>query len=261
MGCAWQSAVGADLLATNATAQIVAVNPDDCSITLKEPVQWDLSYPVFADGHQLDVIHADHNSIWLENNEFLAPGMTVTQTKCSGTIPELHAASVDTWKERWLRHVDVPLERWQCILQFARSYLPQSEFSWAPCRVAELQEIIHRKRVKTSSGLDGVSVHDLKHMPSAALQNFCDVFAEAERTGAWPSQMINGRVACLPKVAEPKSALDFRHVTILGVLYRCWGSYHAMHALRAIDGALPTTLFGSRPGCFASQVWAQLMEH
>ena len=71
--------------------------------------------------------------------------------------------------------------------------------------------------------------------------------------------MINGRVTCLPKVAEPRSTLGFRPITILGVLYRCWGSYHARCALRQLDGILPISLFGSRPGCFAAQVWTSLL--
>lgn len=250
---------GAALLAKSIRATINHVCAEDCCITFDEPVEWQLSKPVFSGGKQLSIIHADHDCMWLETVDFLEPGMPVVQTLCSGSVPELHDAFVNTWRARWLRHLDVPLARWQAILSFARSHLPKGGFTWAPCGVTELKNAIKNKRATTSCGLDGVSVSDLKHMPVCALHNFCAIFAEAESTGHWPPQMINGRVACLPKIADPKTALDFRPITILGLLYRCWGSYHAKQALRAIDGALPPTLFGSRPGCFASQVWAQLM--
>ena len=251
--------VGADLLARSETASIIDVCQRDCCLTLSAPVEWNLSIPMFANGRQLQVIHADHDCLWLESIEGLVPGMVVAQTQCAGTIPELHEAFVNAWRKRWLRHADVPPDRWRTIIQFAQDHLPRGQFSWPSCGVVELKTAIKHKRSSTSSGLDGVSVQDLKQMPDAALGNFCRIFHEAETTGLWPSQMINGRVACLPKVAEPKSALDFRPITILGLLYRCWGSHHARHALRAVDHVLPPTLFGSRPGCFASQVWAQLM--
>ena len=251
------SLVGADLLASSLTTKVFEVNPDDCSITLNDPIAWDLRFPIFAGGSKLDVIFSDHDC--LEHIEGIAPGMTVTQTQCSGTIPEMHDAFVATWKERWLRHIDVPCERWTAILQFARDHLPKNRFELPSCTAHDLRAIIQKKHSKTSCGLDGVSVCDIKRMPTAALANFCSIFEHAERTGEWPSQMINGRVACIPKVDIPKTVLDFRPITILGVLYRCWGSHHAKNALRAVDGVLPPTLFGSRPGCFASQVWAQLM--
>ena len=253
------SLVGADLLASSLDTQVLAVNPGECSITLKDPITWNLNLPIFAGGQNLEVIFADHDCIWLETVDSLGPGMTVTQTQCSGTIPEMHEAFVATWKERWLRHIDVPLERWNTIIQFARDRLPQNRFDLPPCGAHELRAVIQKKHNKTSCGLDGVSVCDIKRMPPVVLANFCSIFADAEQTGEWPSQMINGRVACIPKIDVPKTVLDFRPITILGVLYRCWGSHHARNALRAIDGVLPPTLFGSRPGCFASQVWAQLM--
>ena len=253
------SPCGADLLARSEMATILQVCPEDSCIVLQDPVQWDVSCPIFAGGHQLEVIHAEHDCIWVESVDPFEPGMVVAQTKCSGSISELHAAFVKTWRSRWLRHLDVPLDRWKTIIEFARQHLPKGQLEWPSCGVSELRQVITHKKITTSSGLDGVSVQDLKRMPDAALKNFCDIFREAETTGLWPSQMINGRVACLPKVEEPQSALDFRPITILGILYRCWGSYHARHALRALDQVLPPTLFGSRPGCFASQVWAQLM--
>ena len=42
-------------------------------------------------------------------------------------------------------------------------------------------------------------------------------------------------------------------------IYRCWSSFHARRALVHLDEVLPETLFGSRPGRHATQIWAKLL--
>ena len=122
-----------------------------------------------------------------------------------------------------------------------------------------LKHSIAQKRTNTTAGLDGVTLQDLKAMPTNALQNFVAMFHHAEANGAWPSQVVAGRVSCLAKTDDPKHVLDFRPITVLGLLYRCWSSYNAKNAIRCLDECLPEGLFGSRPQCFAGQVWSQLL--
>ena len=85
------------------------------------------------------------------------------------------------------------------------------------------------------------------------------MFRHAESEGDWPTQVVAGRVTCLPKKPEPGDAMDFRPITVLGLLYRCWGTFQARHAIRILDGVLPLGLFGSRPHCYAGQVWSHLL--
>ena len=85
------------------------------------------------------------------------------------------------------------------------------------------------------------------------------MFHTAEATGCWPPQVIAGRVTCLPKTEQPQEALDFRPITVFGLLYRCWGTYHARNAIRALDSDLPTGLYGSRPHRHAGQLWYHLL--
>ena len=63
----------------------------------------------------------------------------------------------------------------------------------------------------------------------------------------------------MPKKAEPRDALDFRPITVLGLLYRCWGTFYARQAIQFLDPLLPPGLFGSRPSCYAGQIWSQLL--
>ena len=162
-------------------------------------------------------------------------------------------------KQMWERHVDVPQSRWQTILDFARQHLPRRTLDWPLLDVEALSACISQKRLTTSGGLDGVSLRDLRALPHAALNNFISMFQHAEQTGLWPTQVVAGKVSCLAKTECPRQALDFRPITVLGLLYRCWGTFHARHAIRALDPVLPVGLFGSRPQCHAGQIWSQLL--
>ena len=63
------------------------------------------------------------------------------------------------------------------------------------------------------------------------------MFREAEVTGDWPGQLLQGKVVCLAKTEHPSSVGDYRPITILGMLYRVWSSYQAQNAIRALGPA------------------------
>ena len=119
--------------------------------------------------------------------------------------------------------------------------------------------MISTKKATSAGGLDGVSVADLRSLPREALQNICSMFREIEATGSWPSQMLLGKVACLAKVEDPRTVMDYRPITVLGMLYRVWGSFYSHTIMKHLTAVLPDTLYGSRPACFAGQVWSQLL--
>ena len=100
-----------------------------------------------------------------------------------------------------MRHVNVPPQRWQTILSFARAHIAPGHFAWEPMEVSELFDVIHNKKAGTSAGLMGSPCRTLKRMPKQVLQAFCDIFASAECDGRWPSQLVDGKVVSLAKVA------------------------------------------------------------
>ena len=250
---------GINVLLKPQQARVEQVHPETLEIVLDKPVAFDLNKPVFCAGAQLDIIHADMDALWVSNVEHIEVGSTVSQMSCIGTDEELFTMFLDTWKKMWDRHRDVSPERWNSILQFARDKLRGQPLTWPAIDVNALAYCIQHKRKTTSGGMDGVSLQDLQALPLGALQNFISMFEQAEATGLWPAQVIAGRVSCLAKTAEPQHALDFRPITIFSILYRCWGTFHARHAIRAIDHCLPLGLFGSRPQRYAGQIWSQLL--
>ena len=254
-----RAARGVDVLLQTHSARVSALCVDDSSVVLDKPQQFDPSHSIYCDGNLLKVIYAEADCIWVESLQGLKVGSLVTQTVGRGTDEELFHLFLSAWATMWDRHRNVSPERWRIIVEFAQRVLPQGHFAWPSLDVDSLSLCISQKKPTTTGGLDGVSIGDLKAMPTSALHNFVAMFTHAENTGDWPMQVVAGRVTCLPKTPTPEHALDFRPITVLGLLYRCWGTYHAKRAIRTLDPVLPTGLFGSRPSCFAGQVWSHLL--
>jgi len=250
---------GVDLLLHQAPYKILEVRHDDCSIVLDRPADFVSDQPIVSQGRPFSVIHAEHDGLWVDDVSTVKPGDLVTQLASKGTHEELSQMFLNTWKSMWERHTNVPVERWTIILDFARQHLPRRQFQLPVIDVSSLTECLAHKKATTTGGLDGVSLSDLKAMPPDALRNFVDMFHHAEATGHWPPQVVAGRVSCLAKTTHPSRVLDFRPITVLGLLYRCWGTFHARHIIRALDEILPTGLYGSRPHRYAGQVWSHLL--
>ena len=250
---------GVDVLVCAKTTQVQEVRQDDQSLVTEDPVDFAIDKPLFCNGRELDVIHHEHDCMWVQDVESIEVGMPISQPLFLGAQHELFETFLHAWKDMWGRHSNVPAERWFTILEFARRHLPRQQFHWSPLNEDSLRHCINHKKSTTTAGLDGVTLHDLKAMPVNALQNFVAMFHHAESTGEWPTQVVAGRVTCIAKTEDPQHALDFRPITVLGLLYRCWGTYNAKNAIRCLDPFLPEGLFGSRPQRFAGQVWSQLL--
>ena len=249
---------GVDYLLQSLTADVVEVR-DDLSVVVDPPQQWSPDHPVMCQGRSFRIIHAEDDCLWLDQVDHIAAGMIVSQLRSTGTKQDLERAFVDAWKARWERHRDVPYERWQTILGFAKHHLRPVSMQWPSIDADLFTQIVGRKRRASAGGLDGVTVADLQQMPLNAIEAFCDIFRSAEISGEWPSQLLLGKVVCLAKTDHPSSVGDYRPITILSMLYRIWSSYQAQLAIRALDRSLPDTLYGCRPARFAGQVWSQLL--
>ena len=248
-----------DLLISPLCAHILSVHEADASIVLDKIVPWKDDCPLYCQGIKHAVVISCHDTIWLESVEGLAQGQKVSQTKYTGDVTELCEEFRSVWKARWQRDANVPASRWTTILEFARAKLPTMECPSAPMQVHDLKNVLKTRKSKTARGLDGVSLLDAKALPDPALQAVCDMYGHAQKTGRWADQVVSGRVASLAKTAEPSSAGDYRPITVLGLLYRTWGSFWAKRIIKAMHQILPATLLGSRIGATASQAWFQVL--
>ena len=250
---------GVNVLASNRTAQILEIRAEESAVVLDRPLQLAAECPVFCNGTEVSVIHHEQDCVWVEDLQNFEVGMQVSQPRYVGANQELFDVFVQAWREMWGRHQQVPENKWHDILQFAHTHMLRQSHDWPSLDSVSLSQCITHKKATTSAGLDGVTVQDLRAMPLNALSNFVSMFHHAEATGEWPTLVVAGRVTCLAKNEDPQTPFDFRPITVLGLLFRCWGTYHSKNALRLLDSTLPEGLYGSRPRCFAGQVWSQLL--
>ena len=188
---------GVDILLQPTQATIEDLDVDECKIVLDREVSLAHDKPVLSGGIALDVIHHEGDALWVGDISGVQVGMQISQTRFVGTHDELAREFIDAWKLRWMRHAEVPTERWNAILQFAKTRLPPSQFCWEPMTPGDLTDVIRKKKANTSAGFDGVTLRDLKAVPATILPRFCSLFASAESSGEWPAQLID----CCPKHA------------------------------------------------------------
>ena len=210
-------------------------------------------------GTTLPIVHAEPDRLWLETLGHTAIDAPIVQVQCTGKTDDILRAFEEVWQERWNHHQHVPQSQWNQILRFAHDHLPRNRFQWDSLDADSLAQCLKFKKKKTATGLDGISLLDLRSLPTSALQSLCDFFQVAEVSGAWPTQLLQGRVSPLAKTEHPAKPDDYRPITIFPLLYRCWGTWHARHAIRALDPFLSTGLYGSRPHRHAAQIWTQVL--
>eukprot|EP00435_Cladocopium_sp_Y103_P032743 s118_g8.t1 len=248
-----------DMLVKPSSSKVVEVDHDTCCIHLQHSVQWDVGQPVYTKGHPLSVVHVEDTWMWVEDSSLVEVGATVSQVRLTGDLEELFTLFQDDWSRRWLRHKNVPLSQWREILQFASARLRPVQCTHIVVDERCLAHAIRAKKAKTSKGLDGVTLADMRAAPSGLLHNYCKVYRHATVTGEWPMQLISGRIASLAKCADPAGPADFRPITVFGLGYRLWTSIQCKSLLTELDPLLPSGLFGNRRGCHPAQLWAYLL--
>eukprot|EP00435_Cladocopium_sp_Y103_P068368 s237_g31.t1 len=250
---------GVDILLQPIRAKVAEVDQVESKLVLDQSIELPSDEVLQCKGLPVPVIHHDSDCLWVQSVDGFAVDDVVTSACKVGFIDDLAREFIQAWKSRWMRHLRVPPERWSPIIQFGKQFLPPGRYDWSSLDVPALQHALAAKKPHTSAGMDGVTLLDLKSMTPQLLQCFCDLFTLAASKGTWPNQVVAGRVTCLAKTHMPLSASDFRPITVFGLLYRSWSSHHAKQAIRVLDAVLPDAMYGSRPGCYASQVWARIL--
>ena len=114
------------------------------------------------------------------------------------------------------------------------------------------------KKSRAAVGLDGVAKADLMAMPDALHIRLLSLLHEAERSGQWPVQALNGAIHSLAKRATSEFVGDFRPVTILPLVYRCWGTIRSKEILSHLEKVAPPSMLGHMPKRSAPELWYHL---
>ena len=122
-----------------------------------------------------------------------------------------------------------------------------------------LRQEIARKKLRSATGLDGVSLTDLKAMPVRVLQAHCDIYSEAESRGVWAPSGIGGKGRLLSQNIVSNWCQQLQTDNCPAALcYRLWSGVRSKALLAIIGERSPAFLFGNKPHCQSSFIWTHL---
>lgn len=244
-----------DILLQHRQSQVVEVNHDEQFVRIEPAIRFEHDKTCFIAGQEAWILNADPDIIHLDDVDNIQPGQTIVQAPVTGTLDDLFKAFGDEWSARWNRHADVLPSQWDQIIAFCQHHLPSKHLEPRPITSECIRSELRRKKHRSATGPDGVSLRDLRAMPEPVLEAHASLFQRAETDGQWPEQALVGRVAALAKTANPSLVRDFRPITVLSHCYRLWGGIRSRQLLRHVDSLCPSFLRGNRPGCHAMQLW------
>ena len=238
---------------------VTAVCREECALEIDPPCIFDEDYPILSGGHSLEVIHAEPDKLWVENIHDIQEHTPVIQSQLVGTLPALFEAFHEQWRQRWCRHDLLPNSQWAQIIDFAKHAFPQQNLPHLLVDPALLKAEIHRKKVRTATGLDGVSRNDLLQAPQNVLLSLISCYRRAEDDGSWPQQLLAGAVVSLAKTPQASKVNEYRPITIFGLPYRLWSGLHARYVLDHADSWVDAGVYGNRRGHQAAHMWSSIL--
>lgn len=188
----------------------------------------------------------------------LVVGDTLCTSTLKGTTSEVHDMFCEEWKRRWDHHKDLPPQHWDALLHWIDKVLPTREMTYAPITMSQWKGTIHAKKKFSATGMDGVSRTDLLSLPDNLQQTILDVVHHAELTGEWAPQLMKGCIHSLAKIPGAEEVGQFRPVTILPMIYRCWSTVRSREILRFLANIVPPTMYGNLPGKSSMNLWWEL---
>ena len=247
-------------LLVHSKSEVVEVDQDDAAVIIEPPCQFDDSKPLLVGEVPVTVIHATDTKVYLESVDAAVPGMQVSQAQPLGALDEVFEAFHAQWKKRWCKHDQIPHSHWQQVIDFARATMPQWNLPALDVTPTLLQAEIAFKKPTAATGMDGVSRRDLQAAGPNLLQSLSQVCTRAQHDGAWPAQVITGKVGSLAKVPCPQGTGDYRPITVFSLLYRCFSSLQARHMLTLADEWCHEDIHGNRKQHQTAHLWRALVD-
>eukprot|EP00435_Cladocopium_sp_Y103_P046929 s615_g13.t1 len=236
-------------------AVVTEVDLEDSAIDFEPPVQFDPSKPVLLDDKPVRIVHATEDRLYLDEVSDFAVQATVKQVKPVGALDEVFAAFHTQWRERWCKHDNIPHSHWTTLVDFAKAHMPHHPVQHLVVTPALLRAEVAAKKPHAATGMDGVSRLDILQSDEAMLKNLCQVFQRAEQDGAWPLQVMTGRVASLAKREGAAGTQDYRPITVFSILYRAYSSLQARKMLNFASEWCHPDIHGNRKYHQTAHLW------
>ena len=254
------SAAPVETLIHEVHATVQEVDVGESAVVLTEPVHVDATMPLWISGHAHEVIHADHDKVWLSDVDHIQPSDKAVQRQEIGDLRAIFQAFHEQWQKRWCRHDQVPFTHWDAVVGLARRVFRPVPVPHLPVDVPLLSAEVRRKKKRSATGLDGVSRDDLVQADACTLQSLVSMYQRAECDGSWPAQLLAGKVHSLAKTESASTAGQYRPITVFGLPYRVWSSIQSRHLLEWAEHWVDDSVFGNRRGRQASDLWHFLLQ-
>eukprot|EP00435_Cladocopium_sp_Y103_P026527 s79_g6.t1 len=241
-------------------AEVQCLDEPACAVELDRPVDLLAAEQVWIGGVPVQVIHAEHDKLWLEDIAGIRPQDRVIQTKPVGDLDTIFQAFHDQWRVRWCKHDAIPNSQWQDIVDFAAKTMKPRHVQPLILDEALIRAEVKRKKKTAATGLDGISKLDLQQVGPNVITSLLNMYARAHADGTWPKQVLAGKVLSLAK--EPGASLpnQFRPITVFGLPYRLWSSLQSRYLLRQADDWLHEGVHGNRRHMQAAHVWTAVAD-
>ena len=215
--------------------------------------------PVLGGSWPLHIQMNEENQLWLEEEHDLVEGQEIYQQQPQGTFEQLFDAFGKEWTKRWDKHANIPPEHWSVLVDFIQTAFQNGpSMQCDPIDCAQWNAELKLKPKHAATGMDGVSVHDLRNLPDSIVEQLLKLITHIENTGEWPDQLTHGAVHSLQKVPNACKVTQFRPITILPVVYRLWSSIRCKQLIRYLQQFARPGIYGNVTGKSATAMWYEL---
>ena len=234
---------------------VVAEVVDDHSLILEHPIDIELNTPITNTKGFVKVTQVEGNTISTNVPHQLVPGDTISQEELHGAVEDIHKKFADEWTKRWDKHLGVAESYWDEISGFIDLALPSQEMQYEPIDLPTWKNSFMKKSHTAATGLDGVSRQDLIALPNELHVEIIKILHNAEQTGVWPEKLLHGAIHALAKVPAAETVQQFRPITILPLVYRCWATIRSKQSLQHLEKVAPPSMLGNMPGRTTAEIW------
>ena len=241
-------------------AKIERIDPAECAVELDRPIQLLDDAPLWISGQVHEVIHAEHDKVWVSDVSHLQPQGHLVQTKPVGDLRAIFEAFHEQWQLRWCRHDQLPFSHWSELIEFAQRVIRPHSFPHLTLDAELIRAEGSKKKKRAATGLDGVSRQDVVSADPVTLTNLARMYHRAETDGDWPAQLVAGKIHSLAKTESASVVGDYRPITIFGLPYRIWSSVQSRYLLQFADAWVDDSVFGNRRGRQAADLWGFMLQ-
>ena len=242
-----------DTLVQTCNLQVLEVESDGVLLDSALP-DWTPS-SAKLDGHFVKVRRVNRHRVRLTGCSEPEAGQQLALNRVISDFDEIESQMLNLWRTRWQRHLNVPPEAWDRIVQFGLAYLPSCPMPYVPLDLDLWKASLRRHKPRTATGPDGWSLADLKALPDSLHSDLVALYATVESEGRWPSQLTTGFVCATAKTDDAVEPTHFRPITVVSLLFRLWASTRSRQMLGHLAQCAPPGLFGYMKGKRPSDIW------